>query len=426
MKASKLKIDNRTDKSYNSSSLGIQTIGKRNDYYQRLKEITRASGTATSCLQIKKKFVNGKGFADEIGNIVVNRLGHTLNYIRSQATNDICDYGGSALHFNFNQNYRISEIFHVPFEFCRFSKADPDTGFFNKIAIHPDWGLRNISIRRFNPSDIQFVNLFNINNLQTEIVNGIKNYKGQILYYSQLGEKIYPIPHYDSVITDMSSEEGVSNVMNRNIRNNFLPSGMLVDLCNESPVIDDERAKGMPRDTNEDDSFLQFQGDTEACKIMKVTVKSKEEIPEYIPFNSKNYDKEFTVTDKAVTEKIGKNFLQPPILRSEDVGGNFGSDLMTNAYKFYNSVTDTERIEVKNIFESFLKYTEFFYNKQATCDVIPLTYESENSIADRLGDEQLKVILGIITDATLSVDQKRAFIQNLFGLSDEEINSLIK
>ena len=134
MKASKLKIDSRTDKSYNSSSLGIQTIGKRNDYYQRLKEITRASGTATSCLQIKKKFVNGKGFSDEIGNIVVNRLGHTLNYIRSQATNDICDYGGATLHFNFNQNYRISEIFHVPFEFCRFSKADPDTGYFDKIA----------------------------------------------------------------------------------------------------------------------------------------------------------------------------------------------------------------------------------------------------------------------------------------------------
>ena len=62
------------------------------------------------------------------------------------------------------------------------------------------------------------------------------------------------------------------------------------------------------KDTDDDDSFsntlIQLQGDTNAGKIMEVTLESDEEKPEIINLNSQNYDKEFTVTDASVVERI--------------------------------------------------------------------------------------------------------------------------
>ena len=57
-------------------------------------------------------------------------------------------------------------------------------------------------------------------------------YAGQVYYYSNGGKGTYPTPLCDTVLTDMNTEEGISNVSNRNVRNNFMPSGMLVDFNN--------------------------------------------------------------------------------------------------------------------------------------------------------------------------------------------------
>ena len=60
------------------------------------------------------------------------------------------------------------------------------------------------------------------------MAGGIDRYNGQILWCSMAGRGIYPTPIYDAVISDMSTEEGLGNIKNRNARNNFLVSAMLV------------------------------------------------------------------------------------------------------------------------------------------------------------------------------------------------------
>ena len=124
MKVKVLKKDVRFE-SRNDRAYGIQTYGENNDYPQQVKMIINSSGTGISCLNVYKKFIFGKGFTDKsFYQKVVNTKNQTMDYILDQIKNDFSEFGGFVLHFNYNANYKISEIQHIPFEQVRFGKMD--------------------------------------------------------------------------------------------------------------------------------------------------------------------------------------------------------------------------------------------------------------------------------------------------------------
>lgn len=375
MKASVLKAGGLRLESRNDRSLGIQTYGEGNDYPQRCREIVDASGTGRSCLKIYAKFINGRGFTDaSFYQAVVNRRGQTNDYLLSQVSKDYATFGGFALHLNYNALYQVVEVQHVPFETVRFEKLD-DNGEFSRVAIHPDWGRRNQALRRFKKEDIRYVHLFNpkpdVVQHQVDEAGGWELYTGQVYYYSDAGEKTYPTPIYDPVLTDMSTEEGIANVKHRNARNNFLPAGMLVNKRNSNQS--EEQRAGF------DDVVLQFQTDENASKLLYVEVEGEEEIPEFKSFDTKNYDKEFDYSEKSVQQNIGRAFNQPPILRAEDVGGNFGAELITNAYAYYNAITETERIAIERVFSSVYQYFHQSINPSGSYTVAPLLFGGQEN-----------------------------------------------
>lgn len=370
MKASVLRTDKRCD-SRNDRSLGIQTYGENNDYPQRLLEISEASGTAKSCLRTYAKFIGGQGFTNQtFYAAVVNRQGHSADHLLNLVAHDYAHFWGFALHINYNAMYQITEVQHIPFEHVRFEKLDDD-GLFNRVAIHPDWGRRYQSLRRFKKDEISFVDLFDPSpeeiDRQVEAAGGWDNYRGQVFYFSLSGERTYPTPIYDPVLTDMNTEEGIANVKNRNARNNFLTAGMLID----------RRRKGQSHEQDDEvaEELRDFQTDTNACKLIYVEVESEEEEPKYVPFRGENYDSEFEYSEQSVQQNIGRVFNQPPILRAENIGANFGADLMTNAYNYYNAVTRNERLDIERTFERLfsLWHTDGI---NPTCDytVTPLQY----------------------------------------------------
>jgi hypothetical protein len=441
MKATVLKRDKRFELR-NDKGLGVQAYGENNDYPQQLMEIVDASGTGKSCVGVYSKFISGKGFEDkDFYKQIVNRFGHTNDYISDQVSKDLAEFGGFAIHANYNANFQICELQHIPFEQTRFKALDPDNGFFDKVAIHPDWGKRFINLRKWKKDDIQFIDFFNPDPVeiqqQVDAAGGWANYKGQIYYYSNEGERVYPLPIYDAVLTDMNTEEGIANVSNRNARNNFLTAGMLIDKVadNDSPKvetlgseIENERRQeeGEKREDERnatEQALRSFQGDETACKIIYIQVESDEEKPEFVSFKGTNYDKEFNVTLASSQSNIGKSFNQPPILRAENVGANFGADLMLNAYNYYNSVTENERLVLERTFTTLFQH--WFEPTSGNYSITPLSYEVEMTLADRLGDAQLKEIILLLNDKTLSFEQKVAICKTLFGLSDEESRNLV-
>ena len=401
---------------------GIQTYGDTNDFPQTVSEIVQASKTGNACLSIYNDFVYGHGFRDPgIYKLRVNKEGEKLDKILRMVCKDFTLWHGFAIHVNYNMNFRVSSIHHIPFESLRLAKAD-DGGFIGRTAYHPDWGHRDKTRSRWSPSDIEWFHLFNpdpevILN-QVEGAGGWDNYNGQILYFSgdSEGSPSYPVPLFIAEMTDMRTEEALANVAGRNACSNFLSAGILVDIKDETQ--DQSQVNETQKELNK------FQGDENTSQLWYIQCKSKDEVPQFIRFSGENYDKAFEVTQRVIPENIGQAFKQPPILRAVDVGANFGADLMTNAYKYYNSVTVRERQQLE---ETFVSIFEYWWAPLENPDfaIQSLTYNAGESIADRIGKDNMTQVLEIIRDQMLSTVQKRNMLKLIYGLYDEEIIKLM-
>ena len=421
MKLATLKVEPQL-KIRNDRGLKIQAYGERNDYPQRLMEVVGASITGGACVEQFGRFVFGRGFRQQdFFSAVVNDKGQTADDVLAAAAHDYAMFGGFALHVNWNALYEITSVNCIPFEWLRFEALDSDFKF-NKIALHPDWGRRYVALRPFRVSDIEWFDFFtndpNEIREQVKAAGGWNKWNGQILYYSRRGPKSYPLPIYDSAVTDMSAEEGLSNVSYRNIRNNFLPAGMFID--------HDNRPESERQDNETRKELEVFQGDANAGRLMYVNLQLGEEAPEFKPFEAQNTDKKFTESTNNIPDRIGSAFCQPPILRAKDVGSNFGATAMREAYDYYNSQTETERLALERVMREVFTYYKDInaINPDGDFSILPKVYEVNATLAERLGDRTDKVLEILLGEQ--SEQAKRVILDKVFGLDSEDIEELLK
>nr|DAS26549.1 MAG TPA: HK97 Family Phage Portal Protein [Caudoviricetes sp.] len=404
----------------NDKSLGIQTYGEENNFPQLVSKIIGASCTGKSCLKVYYDFVYGQGFNDDsLQSLVVNRRRETLGKVLKSVSADLTKYNGFVLHVNYNAMCQIVELYHGPFEHYRFEKVDTETGHFSKIAEHDDWAREFEGIKRFRKQDIVFYDLFDPRpeaiRAQVEAAGGWENYRGQILYYSGDGDLVYPVPIYEPELTDMRTEEGLANVTGRNVNNNFLTAGALVDVCNES---ESEAEAELTKKT-----IREFQGDDKAGQMLYLQVRSKDEIPVFMSFSGENYDKAFSVTQDNVPNNIGRVFNQPPILRAQDVGANFGADLMVNAYNYYNTKTSGERQTLEETFAEIFR----LWPEPVVSDfsIRPLSYVAGQSLLARLGQSAVDKIYEIVKDTAIDDLKKKSMLRLGYDLTPEEVDELV-
>lgn len=378
----KKKSSKRVDVRY-LQTLGIQTYGEDNLYPQTFRNILAASSTGAECLDRFADFIEGNGFRDvPFSESVVNRKGDTADDIHALVCRDVAYYNGLALHVNYNIYGDIVELHHVPFENCRLVESD-DSGYVGKIAIHPDWSgqkTRGGKVIKVAKENIDYIDVFNPDKrvvaAQIEAAGGIEYYKGQVLWVSLSGKDIYPTGKGDRVVTEMSTDEGLANVKYRNVRNNFLPAAMIFTKKGKNITFDQDGNKIDSRDDDDSfsDSLLQLQGDTNCGKLMEVTLETDEDKPEVVSLNSQNYDKEFTVTDISVTERIYSAFGQEPwyCIRIGKVG--FSGDILEDAFEYYNSIVSKQQRLIERTFARVFRHFYEAVNASNDFSVQPLKY----------------------------------------------------
>ena len=422
MKLAVLKTEQQLQ-SRNDRLLGIQSYGERNDYPQKVMEVVGASITGGACVEQFGRFLFGRGFSQrDFFQAIVNPKGQTADDVLEHVARDFAMFGGFALHVNWNALYEITSVNAIPFEWLRFEALDADYKF-NRVALHPDWGRRYTQLRRFRKADIEWFDFFDPDPKeiaeQVNAAGGWRKWNGQILYYSRRGPKSYPLPVYDSALTDMSAEEGLSNVAYRNIRNNFLPAGMFIDHNNG------EKGKRQAEETKE--QLSEFQGDTKAGRILYLNLDEGDLEPVFKPFESNNTDQKFRRSDEKVPDRIGAAFCQPPILRAKDVGSNFGATAMREAHDYYNSQTESERQTLervmRDVFQHFAGINTL--NPDDDYSILPKVYDVTQTLAEKLGDRTDKV-LEILFDMSKSENAKRVVLAKVFGLDDEDIEELLQ
>lgn len=343
------------------SRFKLQSYGNDNLYPQHLQSITRASGTAELCLNRYAKFIEGYGFANEaISDVVVNHVGTTADELLHDIAQDVARFGGFALHVNYNVLCQITEINFVPFENCRLEEED-DAGNVARILVHPDWSgkkTRNGHVIRVDERNIDRIDVFNpapeVVTAQVINAGGIDNYKGQILWVSLDGRYQYPTPIYDAVVTDISTDEGLGNIKYRNVRNNFLVSCMLIARKGVPKI--DENGNKVEQQLISDEDLTTFQGDENTSKILYVELENDEDKPEVVQFPTRNYDKEFSVTDTSVVERIYAQFHQE-LFYSIRIGKlGFSGDVMRDAYQYYAGEVTNEQRFIERAFERISAY----------------------------------------------------------------------
>lgn len=348
MKAQSLKSEKRVD-TPNWRSLKIQAWGSDNRYLEKARQIRACSPTGSGCNELYAKFIYGSGFVSkELAKLKIGK--QTVRDLALSCANDTTD-GGFALHINYNMLFEVISINHVPLEHVRFAELS-ENGTFEKYGVHRNFSgmVDNIKTPKTD-KEIDWIHKYNPlpDVILAQVVDsgGWDNYNGQLLYISNTANG-YPLPKYDSVLTDMSTEEGISNISYRNARNNFLGAGVFIDRTTPGTETKDQ-------DDNVADEFIAWQTDKNACKMLYIQLKPEDPAPELIKMDFANYDKAYEVTEKTAKQRIGARYMQPPILRSENTGASWGADLMINAYDFYNSVTATERDTLSEVILDVLR-----------------------------------------------------------------------
>lgn len=376
------KPESRVGSGY-SQQFRMQTYGEDNLYPQNLLAITSASGTARLCLSRYAKFIEGFGFKNtSFSEYVVNRKGDTADSILHNICEDIARFKGFALHVNYNVFCQIVEIQYVPFENCRLEEED-ENGYVGHILVHPDWKgkkTRNGRAIMITKDSVKRICVFNPTSSvvmsQVEAEGGVENYKGQILWVSMDGSYIYPTPIYDPVVTEMSTDEGLSNVKNRNVRNNFLISCMVV-VKKGAPAIDED-GNDVERKMIAPEDLKKFQGDTNGNKILLIELEDDEDEPKVVAFPTKSYDKDFTVTDESTVERIYAQFHQELFhaIRMGKLG--FSGDVMRDAYEYYAGEVTTEQRFVERTFDMVFKHWHEVANTSLDFGLRSLKYIDSN------------------------------------------------
>lgn len=322
-------------------NLGIKSYDADNLYPQNVRNIVLSSKTGSGCLERYADYIEGRGIASgALAGFAVNLDGQTLEDLHAQVSGDLAMYNGFAIHVNYDIEGRIVSLHHVPFENVRVMEPDAE-GFVRQVALHPDWSgslTRSGKTIRVNEANTDYIDVFNPDPVvvltQMLEAGGPQFYRGQVYYYSREGYMRYPYAKFHAVLADLSTDEGLSSVMLRNVRNNFLPAGAFVRLKSQGAALtEDEPDDIADEDYSED--LASLQGDQNALKILDITVETKEEMPEFLTFHGTNYDKEFTQTAEETKDSIYAAFGQEGWLAIRNGKVGFSGTLVADVEKDY-------------------------------------------------------------------------------------------
>ena len=359
-KKSRRKIDNLY-----LSTLGIKSYDADNLYPQNVRKIVLNSKTGSGCMSRYISFLEGNGITNPVLSAMkVNRNGQTLDAIHSLCAADLGFHGGFALQVNYNLLCQIVEINHVPFENVRLAEPDSE-GNVSEVYIHPDWSgrmTRNGKVVQVNKDNCDIVKVFNpkpeVVAAQIIAAGGVEHYKGQVYYYSRDGYMTYPLSKCDAVLRDMSTDEGLTNVSHRNVRNNFLPAGMLSHFRQNTPIKPDDHIEGEPKEEMVDyfDMVKGLMTDENCCKVAEVTIEDENEVPKFTEFQAHNYDKDFTVTSDSVMEAIYAAFEQEVFLCIRKGKLGFSGDVINDAENYYARCVRKEQRSLTTAYMDILSH----------------------------------------------------------------------
>jgi hypothetical protein len=190
--------------------------GDDNLYPDYLTYLFNKSAKHGAIIAGKAFYIFGEGY--ENGDVVVNRLGETLNDIAKKSIKDIEIYAGYRWEVIWNAGRKVSEIYHVDYTTIRVGK---NGGYWFK----ENWDINNRDEETFMPA-----------------FNPSAPFGSQLFAYNEYRPKTryYPLPEYIGSNNFIETDIEISKYYLSAIRNGMTPSKM-IQFFNGEPTEDKKR-----------------------------------------------------------------------------------------------------------------------------------------------------------------------------------------
>jgi DNA-binding Lrp family transcriptional regulator len=433
--------------------------GIDNDYPDYLTGLFNKSAKHNAILNGKSFYIFGKGFSN--GNMIVNRLGESLNDVAKKCILDVEVYGGFRLEIIYNRKGLIAEIYHVSYTCIRLSN---DGNYYFKEK----WEKYS------HEEDATWIAAFNSD----------KPYGNQIFAYNEYrpDTRFYPLPNYIGCNNYIETDIEISKYYLSAIKNGMNPS-KIIQFFEGEPTSDKKQEI-------ESRFKRKFAGSENAGNIILVFSKDPNKKAEITDISATDLDKQFIEMNKTVQQEIFSGHLvTSPMLFGIKTEGQLGGNnelsisysLFQNTYakpkaenfskeiewllsfsifrdKYELQPTDPvgNEIDIKDVIDSLPKQFVFEKlgipedlwnatpigadNKPAAVEATPgitKTKQSEkvndvsgptNSILRNLSgrqQQQLERLIKKYKKGSLDESTTRTLLKSSLGLKDDEINSIL-
>lgn len=344
----------------------IDHSGKYIPYFEtdmfpvELSRLVQGSPTATSCLSTLTDFITGEGFnhGAELENLILNKQGLKFFQFHNICSGSMAHKWGVASIVRFNKVGGITEVFDIPFGYCRLGLPD-DNGVISKIKYNPYFGT---SLYRKNDT-VEF-DVFNPIQAPVQLAKNSK-WKGQIFWMGIRDDKhpFYPVPDYYSAKHWMSVEKNAGEYFDENLVDGFLQDvvmKMIGDPNDPSGLKDgngDDIPKGKAFDTEMTSNF--GRGSKTRAKMMALWGASKEEWPELQAFPTSGNPDLFRVQDEHAIKKITIATKVPGVLANINDTNNFSGEQIRPAVKLMQQRAIRPQNLLLDYYSEIFKYFVF-------------------------------------------------------------------
>lgn len=317
----------------------IIRYGVDDNFPLRLARMVQNSATASSCIDTKADFIAGNGFSDSaLGVRVVNQQKQTFQDVHIANAASWSLFEGFAVNVKYDVEGRISELYNVPFEYCRFKIPD-ENGVIRKILVNPYYGTGE-----YRPNYTKEYDTYNPDRkvvLAQQAAQGPK-YRGQIAYIATTNamSRFYPNPAYFSGCQYwMQIEEAIGGFHKNNIDNGFFQSVLfkMIGDPDQPSSHPDDQIWNETRQVFEPDpkktigmrfseEMQKFSGWEKAGNIMVQWAQAKDQMPELQAFPSTTNSELFKTIQDLATEIIARATKVPAVLANIQSGASLGGD----------------------------------------------------------------------------------------------------
>lgn len=386
---------------------GIVQFGSDNLYPQILDQMYYTSPIHSDCIDFKVQAAIGGGYEWKIP----PRTGpEKVDLLTFERINE------------FNKMFRYLPVdFVIHKRVCVLIKKDANGCFKSMTRLHPSTIRNNQDITKFlyckdwsKRTGLIEYNKYTPNGKDLESI--------YVYHAESVGQDVYPLPSYISVLNDVFLDGEISFLQKSNIENSIWPSlGVRIPKLFASNTERDEFK----------DSFVQNTGAKGGGKVMFVQGQGMENTPEFVPIPTNQNDKLFDSTIDNVFNKICFSHGINPSIMGIKVSGSLGNaqELEASYSIFEKNIIMPLRAELTEIFDKLLDIAcvrnSIVINDYQIISGGATSATEEPSLADKLGIGGTQTLVSILANPTLSNEQKISSVQVLYNLPADKAKLLV-